>query len=212
MKFPNVIGRRELMNAAIIGSVAGLAGVVFFILLLGSMTPETDTQQANTSQEQEMIPVQSSEGAVEDGSSAGFFANQYGVFTSNESALDFISEYPSLNTSAVVQVDGSYYVWSAVSPIREELILSSAPTSFAKSFTFSAAACTKEKEKSIPALLESNDPSKYYFQDGDVPENFPEDWQSITSAISSFSQDLGIARLHLLAHYATKNECMKIVF
>ncbi|RHW33366.1 hypothetical protein D1B33_15060 [Lysinibacillus yapensis] len=212
MKFPNVIGRRELINAAVIGSVAGLAGVLFFVLLLSSMNPATDTQQANSTPEQEMIPVQSSEGAIDDASSVGFFANQYGVFTSYESATDFISEYPSLNTSAIIEVNGNFYVWSAVSPIREELILSSNPTSFAKSFTFSAAACSKEVQKGIPSILESNDPSKFYFQDGNVPENFPQDWQSVTSAIASFSRDLSIARVQLIAHYFGKNECMKIEF
>ena len=217
MKFPNVIGRRELKNAAVIGSVAGLAGVLFFILLLSSMNSSTDQQQQQAGSgkgEEEVIPVQSSTeaGVIEDDSSVGFFANQYGVFTSKESAQDFISEYPTLNTSATVEVDGKFYVWSSISPIREELILSDNPTSFAKSFKLSSAACTEESLKGLPTILESNDPSKFYFQDGSVPDNIPEDWQSITSALSSFSQDLGMARLHLVTHYVEKNDCMKIEF
>ncbi|MDI7740686.1 hypothetical protein QMK38_01620 [Lysinibacillus fusiformis] len=217
MKFPNVIGRRELKNAAVIGSVAGLAGVLFFILILSSMSPSNDQgqQQASSGKgEEEVIPVQSSTeaGVIEDDSSVGFFANQYGVFKSRESAQDFISEYPTLNTSATVEVDGKFYVWSSISPIREELIISETPTSFAKSFKLSAAACTEETLKGLPTILESNDPSKFYFQDGNVPDNIPQDWQSITSALSSFSQDLGIARLHLITHYFENNDCMKIEF
>lgn len=220
MKFPNAIGRRELKNAAVIGSIAGVAGVLFFILLLSSMgssTKQPQQQQQASSGEggEEIIPVQSSNESsevIEGNSSAEFFANQYGVFTSKESASDFISEYPVLNTSATVEVDGKFYVWSAITPIREELILSDNPTSFAKSFKFSTAACTEETLKGLPAVLESNDPSKFYFQDGNVPDNIPQDWQSITSALSSFSQDLGITRLHLVAHYYEQNDCMKIEF
>lgn len=215
MKFPNVIGRRELRNAAVIGSVAGLAGVVFFILLLSSMNSSTNQEQQQASSgkgEEEVIPVQSSNEAIEDTSSVEFYANQYGVFQSEESASDFISEHPVLNTSATVEVDGKYYVWSSVTPIREELILSETPTSFAKAFKFSGAACTEETLKGLPTVLENNDPSKFYFQEGAVPDNIPDDWQTITSALSSFSQDLGIARLHLVAHYFDKNDCMKIEF
>ncbi|QCR33033.1 hypothetical protein [Lysinibacillus sp. SGAir0095] len=219
MKFPNVIGRRELRNAAVIGSIAGLAGVVFFVLLLSSMNSSTNQEQQQASSgegEEEVIPVQSSNDGtnevVEDSSSVEFYANQYGVFTSEESALDFISENPVLNTSATVEVDGKYHVWSAVTPIREELILSEDPTSFAKTFKLSASACTEETLKGLPTVLENNDPSKFYFQDGNVPDNIPQDWQAITSALSSFSQDLGTARLHLIAHYFEKNDCMKIEF
>lgn len=220
MKFPNAMGRRELKNAAVIGSIAGLAGVVFFILLLSSMNsstnqPQQQQQVSSGEGEEELIPVQSaneSSEVIEDNSSVDFFANQYGVFKSEASASDFISEYPVLNTSATVEVDGKFYVWSSITPIREELILSDNPTSFAKSFKFSAAACTEETLKGLPTILESNDPSKFYFQDGDVPDNIPQDWQSITSALSSFSQDLGTARLHLITHYFEQNDCMKIEF
>ncbi|HWK24306.1 MAG TPA: hypothetical protein VNS08_14855 [Ureibacillus sp.] len=213
MKFPKVIGRHELRNAAVIGSVAGLAGVLFFIILLSSMNLTTEQQQQADSGKanDEVIPVQSNE-VMEDNSSVVFYANQYGVFTSAESAQDFISEYPVLNTGATVEVDGKYYVWSSVTTTKEELILSDNPTSFAKSFKFTGAACTEETLKGLPKLLESNDPSKFYFQDGNIPDNIPQDWQSITSALSSFSQDLGIARVHLIAHYFEKNDCMKIEF
>jgi len=213
MKFPNVIGKRELKNAAIIGSVAGLAGVIFFILLLSSMNSSSNQQQANSGEgNEEVIPVQSSNQAVEDNTAVAFFANQYGVFNSKESASDFISEFPTLNTSATIEVDGKFYVWSAISPIKEELILSDSPTSFAKAFKLSGGACTEETLKGLPTVLESNDPSKFYFQDGEVPDNIPQDWQSITSALSSFSQDLGTARVHLIAHYVEQNDCMKIEF
>ncbi|MEK9198934.1 hypothetical protein ACH0B5_12830 [Ureibacillus sp. 179-F W5.1 NHS] len=215
MKFPKVIGKRELMHAAIIGSVAGLAGVIFFIILLNSMNSSTD--QANGG-DGETVPVQATEESKEetatkdDKLSVEFFANQYGVFKSNEAATEFISQHASLNTSAIVEVDGNYYVWSSITPVKEELILSENPTSFAKTFRFSGAACSEPTLQNLPTYLKSNDPSKFYFEEGNVPDNVPQDWQSITSALSSFSQDLGNARLHLIAHYFSQNDCMKIEF
>lgn len=209
MKFPKVIGKRELMHATIIGSVAGLAGVIFFIILLNSMN--SSTEQASNGEE-EKVPVQASEETKDDNLSVEFFANQFGVFKSQEAATEFMSQHASLNTSAIVEVDGNYYVWSSITPVKEELILSENPTSFAKTFQFSGAACTEPTLQNLPTYLKSNDPSKFYFEEGKVPDNIPQDWQSITSALSSFSQDLGNARLHLIAHYFSKNDCMKIEF
>lgn len=209
MKFPNVIGRRDLIHAAIIGSVAGLAGVLCFIFILSSMNP-SNQQQANSSEE-EVIPVNSSETPVEDkNSSVEFFANQHGVFSNFKAATDFIAGYASLNTSAIVEIDGNFYVWSSVTSIKEELVISDNPTSFAKSFKLSGAACTEPALQSLPKHLQSNDPSKFYFEGNQNHDNIPKDWQSITLALTSLSGDLSIARLHLISHYYNKNDCMKI--
>ncbi|MCP1145438.1 hypothetical protein [Lysinibacillus endophyticus] len=212
MKFPNVIGKRDLMHAAIIGSVAGLAGVLFFILLLSSMDPNEQQQQQATNQveEEEVIPVQSSEEPKVDKMAVEFFANQHGVFSSHKSALDFIAGYASLNTSAIVEIDGNFYVWSSVTPVKEELVISDNPTSFAKSFTFSGSACSNPALQSLPTHLQSNNPSKFYFEDTKEPDSIPSDWDSITSALSSISGDLSVVRLHLITHYFNENDCMKI--
>lgn len=213
MKFPKAIGRRDLMHATVLGSVAGLAGVLFFILLLSSMTTTTETEeQTSQGEEEEVIPVQSTNNNIAVDSSVEFFANQHGVFSSQAAALEFVSGYASLNTSAVVEVDGSYYVWSSVSPVKEDIVLTDNPTSFVKKFKLSGGACTNPEIQNLPVNLQSNDRSKFYFEEGKVPDNIPEDWQSITTAISSLSDDLGVARLHLIAHYMTKNDCLKIEF
>ncbi len=211
MKFPKVIGRRDLTHAAIIGSVAGLAGVLFFIILLSSMNTK-ETEQISQGEEEEIIPVQSTENNTANNSSVEFFANQHGVFSSQAAAYEFMSGYATLNTSAIIEVDGSFYVWSAVSPIKEDIVLSDNPTSFVKPFKLSSGACTNPAIQNLPVSLQSNDPSKFYFEEGKVPDNIPEDWQSITSAMSSLSDDLGVTRAQLIAHYITKNDCLKIEF
>ncbi|SOC02576.1 hypothetical protein SAMN05880501_10366 [Ureibacillus xyleni] len=209
MKFPNVIGKRDLIHAAIIGSVSGLAGVLFFILLLSSMDPK-EQQQVSNQPEEEVIPVQSTEEPIVDKTAVEFFANQHGVFSSHKSALDFIAGYASLNTSAIVEIDGNFYVWSTVTPVKEELVITDDPTSFAKSFTLSASTCSNPALQSLPTHLQSNNPSKFYFEDTKNLDNKPTDWDSITSALSSISGDLSVVRLHLIAHYFNENDCMKI--
>lgn len=204
MKFPNVIRRGELIQAAILGSATGVVGVLFFIILLNSM----NTEQATN----EVIPVQGNENTTIVESGEEFFANQHGMFSSFEAASEFTAGYPSLNTSAIVEIDKKFYVWSSISPTKEGIVKTENPTSFAKAFTFSGAGCTNKTLQNLPTLLKSNDRSKFYFEEGKVPENLPKDWQSITTALSSLSDDLAVVRLHLLTHYFSKNDCMKIKF
>ena len=61
----------------------------------------------------------------------------------------------SLNTSAVVEIGGNYYVWSSVSTTKEGVVKSDDPPSFAKPFTLSAAGCSEPALKNLPSLLKS---------------------------------------------------------
>lgn len=213
MKFPHIIGRREIVRAALLGSITGIVGVLLFILILNSMN-STYTEQKH---QNELIPVSSqqteeNEEDVKDGYSEQFYANQHGVFSSFEAATDFVNGYASLNTSAVVEIDGDYYVWSSVSTTKEGVVKSDDPSSFAKPFTLSAAGCSEPALKNLPSLLKSNDPAKFNFEGVKNKEDFPPDWQTISFALSSISSDLSIVRMHLLAHYFTENDCLKIKF
>ncbi len=55
MKFPHIIGRREIVRAALLGSITGIVGVLLFILILNSMN-STYTEQKH---QNELIPVSS---------------------------------------------------------------------------------------------------------------------------------------------------------
>ena len=94
MKFPHIIGRREIVRAALLGSITGIVGVLLFILILNSMN-STYTEQKH---QNELIPVSSqqteeNEEDVKDGYSEQFYANQHGVFSSFEAATDFVYGY-----------------------------------------------------------------------------------------------------------------------
>nr|WP_106780146.1 hypothetical protein [Lysinibacillus timonensis] len=213
MKFTRVIGRKELIQAAIFGSVAGVVGVVFFIFMLNSMH-SNDVQEAGQAEKEEVIPVQSNETSTPsvDVNALQFYANQHGVFSSFSAASDFMSGFSSLNTSIVIQVDDNYYVWSEVSPIKDGITKKDNPSSFAKAFKLSSNACTNPSIQNLPTILSSEDRAKFYFEGSDVPENLPEDWKTITVATASLSDDLDVTRMHLLKHYYELNDCLKIQF
>lgn len=204
MKFPNVIRKKEVIQAAILGSAAGLVGVVLFIFMLNSMT----TERADSD---EVIPV-TADSEENDPSKQQFFANQHGVFSSFEGATEFVAGFSSLTKSAIVEVDGNFYVWSSVSPTKEGVTITVNPTSFAKAFNYTGASCSESTLKNLPELLKSDDRSKFYFEDGKVPDHLPEDWKSVTQALATFSDDLDVVRLHVMSHYFSQNECMKISF
>lgn len=213
MKFPKIIGRREMIQAALLGSVTGIVGVLLFILLLNSM----DSQFTSSQLDEDMIPVTSQQRedngfVANEGFTEQFYAKQHGVFSSFEAATEFVYGYASLNTSAVVDIDGTFYVWSGVSTTKEDIVPSDDPPSFTKAFRFSAASCEQDELKNLPSLLKSNDPAKFYFEGVEIPDNIPSDWQTLTFALSSISKDLSVVRMHLLAHYFTENECLKIEF
>lgn len=211
MRFPKVTNRREIIQAAIIGSATGIVGVLLFILILNSMNSKFINEQLNG----EMIPVASqNEGntILAEGTYEQFYANQHGVFSSFEAAMEFVAEYPTLNTSAVVKVGDSFYVWSSVASTKESVKISENPKSFVKPFKLSGESCSKQELKNLPSLLKSNDPSKFNFDGEESPENLPPDWQKISFALSSLSNDLAVIRMHLLAHYFSENKCLKIEF
>lgn len=50
-----------------------------------------------------------------------FYAQQYGVFSSEQSATEFLGTNPKLYTSAIVSFGGQYFVWSAVGTKEKEI-------------------------------------------------------------------------------------------
>ncbi|MED3660977.1 hypothetical protein NST62_08005 [Ureibacillus sp. FSL K6-8385] len=210
MKFPHIIGRKEMIRAALSGSITGLVGVLVFMIILNSMN-STYTEEK---QQNELIPVssQQTEEKKENEYSEQFYAKQHGVFSTFEKASEFVYGHSSLNTSAVVEIDGNFYVWSGVATSKDDIVLTEDPPSFVKPFTLSAEGCKKPALKNLPSLLKNDDSLKLNFEGGKKMGDLPPDWESITFALSSISNDLSVVRMHLLAHYFTENDCLKIKF
>lgn len=213
MKFP--IRKKEIARASLLGLCTGVVGVLLFILLLNSMNADVKNEKVEKSEE-EKIPASTetkdTKSSLKEGTYEQFYANQHGVFSSFESANEFVSNFPSLNTSAIIQVGENYYVWSSVSPTKENLAKIDNPSSFVKPFKLSGASCKKTELQQLPTVLKSNDKAKFYFDDEKTAKNYPTDWKSITVALTNLSEDLSVIRMHLLAHYFSKNDCLKIEF
>lgn len=211
MKFP--IRKKEIVRASILGLCTGLVGVLLFILLLNSMDADVKREQV---EKEEKTPASTetkdTNSNLKEGTYEQFYANQHGVFSSFEAANEFVSNFSSLNTSAIIEVGDNYYVWSSVSPRKEDLAKIDNPSSFVKPFKFSGAACKKTELQQLPTVLKSNDKAKFYFDDENKLKNYPSDWKTVTVALSSLSEDLSVIRMHLLANYFSKNNCLKIEF
>lgn len=211
MKFP--IRRKEIVRSFILGLCTGLIGVLLFILLLNSMDSKNANNKIDKGEEQKIsvsTETKENQSTLKDGTYEQFYANQHGVFSSFEAATEFVSQYPNLNTSAIVEVNENYYVWSSISPSKEDLTKMEEPASFTKPFKFSGQSCGKKELQELPSTLKSNDKSKYFFEGENRNGNFPSDWKSVTIALNSLSDDLSVIRMHLLAHYYSKNNCLKI--
>lgn len=213
VKFP--VRKKEVVRASLLGLCTGIVGVLFFIILLNSMDSNVDRnkiddgKKVTTSTSTEQKETKSN---LQEETSEQFFANQHGVFSSFDAASEFVSNYASLNTSAIVEIDKNYYVWSQVAPTKEEIKKVDEPPSFVKLFKLSSAACKKKELQELPNILKSNDKSKFYFEDKKPKAQYPSDWQTVTVALTNLSKDLSVVRMHLLAHYYSKNDCLKIEF
>lgn len=211
MRFP--IRRKDIVRASILGLITGLVGVLFFIILLNSMGTNVDSIKIDDGKKvaTSMEPKENKSN-IQEGTYEEFFANQHGVFSSFDAASEFVSNYPSLNTSAIVEIDKNYYVWSQVTPTKEEIKKVDEPSSFVKPFKLSSDACKKKELQELPKILKSDDKSKFYFEDKKTKNQYPSDWKTVTVALTNLSEDLSVVRMHLLAHYYSKNNCLKIEF
>lgn len=199
MRFP--LKKKEIYKASLLGFLTGLLGVVIFIVLLNVMGQNVEKV------DEERVPVSATED-LKEGTYEQFFAAQHGVFSSFESASDFVSKNKELNTSAIIEIDGQYYVWSSVAIKKEDVPNNGGK--FVKPFNFSGAACDKKTLQNLPIVLKDNE--KINFEENNKKASYPADWTSITSALSSLSKDTSIMRMHLIAHYYSKNDCLKIEF
>ena len=113
MKIVSHVVRKQIFRAMIIGGIVGLFGVGIFLGILQASTQfslkndsnEVANKSNNGNTAGETIPTA---GGATNG--LMFFASQAGVYSNYESASSFVSEHPSLKESAIVEVDGKFYI------------------------------------------------------------------------------------------------------
>ena len=197
--------RNEWVSAVVYGTLTGLIGVALFVFVLQLANKESNEETISVQTQ----PGQQDEGEVIDAVEAKFFAIQHGLFSSLEAATLAINSDPTLNKAAIVEVDGQFYIWSSVA--NEKKLPITQPTAFFKPFTVGAA-CSNATIQKIPLLLKDEKYLKNYFEQETNKGEVPEDWGTLLQATTKLSNDIDIIRLHLLSHYYSANDCLKISF
>ncbi|MFS0819629.1 hypothetical protein ABC382_22425 [Lysinibacillus sp. 1P01SD] len=214
MKIVNHVMKKQIFRAMIIGGFVGLLGVAIFLGALQASTQlplkKNGSEVANNQSQSETIPTA---GETSNTSNASmFFASQAGVYSNYESASSFVAEYPALKESAIVQVDGKFYVWTSMVTEESQLEFLQEPATFKKAFSVSGESCKEPTLAEIPAALADKNATKLNFKEKEKDSTLPEDWQSIGAAASTISNDLNIIRLHVFSHYQSKNTCLQVKF
>ena len=201
------VSPKQVIRAAVLGMFIGLAGVGIFALLLinastlqdGSMT-EPDEVPGGEVVEVNTLPQQT----------VHFYANQYGAFTTLNSATEFMAAYPTLNKALAIQVEDKFYVWSTVS--LEKISVEGEPSSFAKSFQLYSEACPQNSIANIPVYLQDDNKLKNNFEQSTNEDQLPKEWTTFIDSITPLSSDINVIRLHVLAHFLEQQSCLKIKF
>lgn len=213
MKFGKRYTRKTVFMAMINGVLIGIAAIA----LIGIIIYGANGNKALNSADKEVpatgpppeAAVTPSDVPVD---ALKLFAVQHGAFSSSASAATFIAADPFLSTAAIIKVGDQYFVWSAVGLTEAEIAASDSEETFEKQFNANPAACEVVGAKMLREVLATDDLAKIKSleteNDGDEVAEFNRHIVDITS----FTSDLKVIRLHLLAHYSTTVGCIEITF
>ncbi|WP_285398196.1 hypothetical protein [Lysinibacillus sp. fls2-241-R2A-57] len=217
MKIVSQVMKKQIFRAMFIGGVVGLFGVAIFLGVLQASTQfslkndsnevASNSNSNSNNKDAETIPTA---GGATNGSM--FFASQAGVYSNYESASSFVSEHPSLKESAIVEIDGKFYVWTSMVTDESQLVFLKDPATFKKAFSVSSDSCKEATIAELPSVLADKKATKLNFKDNLKDSTLPADWQAIGTAASSISNDINVIRLHVFAHYKSKNACLQVKF
>lgn len=209
MKLVSHVIRKQIVQAILIGAIVGLLGVAIF---LGVLQASNQMSQKNEGESQGENGDKTVPASVESSTPSMFYASQAGVFSNYDSASAFLAGYPNLATGAIVDVDGKFYVWTSMVIEEKDLTFLDDPPTFKKAFSVVNENCTDPKIAELPLVLADKNATKLNFQETGTDSTLPDDWQSIGTAASTISKDLSSVRLHVFAHYKSKNACLKVKF
>ncbi|MFJ7665801.1 hypothetical protein ACIQXI_01755 [Lysinibacillus sp. NPDC097195] len=213
--------RKQVVRAMLIGGIVGLFGVAIFLGVLQASTQlslkkDSEVAQnesgqaeagADSNSNSETIPT-----AGGTANSTMFYASQAGVFSNYQSASAFVAEHPTLQESAVVEVDGKYYVWTSVVTDENDLVFLKDPPTFKKAFSVNGDSCKEATIAEVINVLADKNTKKLNFSEATKDSTLPADWQSIGKAATTISSDSSVIRLQIFAHYKSKNACLQTKF
>lgn len=214
MKFGKRYTKKTVFMAMVQGVIIGVAAIAIigFIILssngmkVGETKPEEVPTGGPTADETDAAEQ------LEVGDGIKLYARQHGAFSSSAAAATFMGEDASLTTAAIIKAADQYYIWSAVGLTEAEIMDSDSEDSFQKEFIATPVACDVVGADKLKTVLEINDIAKIKSLESEKGDKKAEGLSKDLAAITSFTNDLRVIRLHLLSHYSTKQVCVKISF
>lgn len=218
MPFRKKNPKKMVLLAGLQGLVIGVVGVLLFGLFL-NMANDRKLEGEGKEKNETETPVTGKENAPEGDKidvsanpSLTFKARQYGMFSTKESAISFLAVEPSLERAGIVQAEGQFYIWSDLYVNEASAVSSEALPSFVKNFYVSTSACENPKVKNLMTLLTEENLSKNFFDSIASKDKYPEDLATIVQAVTTFSDNPSVIRLHVFTHYLEQNNCVKLSF
>ncbi|MDW0109639.1 hypothetical protein [Sporosarcina aquimarina] len=223
MNFKKKYTKMTIMLALVQGVLLGIAAVaiVGFILL---KTEKPESAASPNTEVPASGPATSDKGEAGDsekkeapaaGAPMTMYAKQHGVFSSKESAASFMSD-ENLPKAAIVKVDGQFYVWSALGPNEIDADPAGDPGAFRKQVKVSPLACSSGEGELLATILNATEISEIQdlvtSQKQAKGTDKKDAFASNIAAITAFTDDLNIIRMHILSHYAESGECAKLEF
>lgn len=175
MKIVSHVMKKQIFRAMIIGGFVGLLGVAIFLGVLQASTQlpikNKGSDVATNQSQSETIPTA---GETTSTSNAPmFYASQAGVYSNYESASAFVAEYPALKESAIIEVDGKFYVWTSMVNEESQLKFLQEPATFKKAFSVSGESCKEPTLVELPTALADKKATKLNFKENGKDSTLP---------------------------------------
>lgn len=214
MRFGKKYSNMTVLMAMLHGVVIGIVAIFVVGLFLVGAEGKRPIDQI-----EKEIPASGPENGKDEGKVADkspetltFYAKQHGAFTTSTAAATFIEENPSLSTAAVIEVDGGYFVWSAVGQTEAEIEAILVEDTYKKTFSVTPNACETAETAQIWQFLNLNEYEKIKNSDVKAEGKEGQKLAKKIDTITTFTNDVKVIRLHLLAGYAAESGCVKISF
>lgn len=205
MNFRKAYSKKTVIRAVVQGVFIGLAAVFIIAFVLNSSGEKKAGESVPAAG-----PAADKE-AAEDGA-VSLFVKQHGVFSSKESAAEFAGASPSLKDTVIVPAEGQFYIWGAAWLKESDVVLAEKEDAFKKQIRLVPGVCKNDAMENVKKALTIDDLSKIQFsKEQDQPQK-GSGLEKKISAITAFTKDPAIARLHLLAYYTDTDPCFKIQF
>lgn len=214
MKFGKRYTKKTVFMAMVHGVIIGVAAIAIIgFIVLGANgkkvgeKPVTEVPATGPpATEADPEPKELLDGSIK------LYARQHGAFSNSESAATFLEADPSIKSAAIIQVAEQYYVWSAVGLTEAEIMDSDSEDTFRKKFSATSTACDVAGAEKLGDILSIEDVAKIKSLESEKDNEKAAEFTREVVALTSFSSDVRVIRLHLLSHYTTKKDCVKISF